>query len=122
MTPCGGKLTLAMTLENNSSVTCLLVISTIHNLSWAAHDKVGYVDPPVFKDALRKQPHIISPPRVHVGPPASISGFLILGQRGVGVMSGIEHSSRLGEVWTNMAHTVQTRKETVGKAVQPVIF
>ena len=79
-----------MTLENNSSVTCLLVISIIRNLSWVAHDKVGCVDPPVFKDALRKQPHIISPPRVHVGPPASFSGFLILGQRGLEVMSGIQ--------------------------------
>ena len=76
--------------EQQQRVTCLLAISIIHNLSWVAHDKVGYVDPPVFKDALRKQPHIISPPRVHVGPPASFSGFLILGQRGVGVMSGIE--------------------------------
>ena len=83
MTPCG-KVTLGMNLDNNSSIICLLVISIIHNLSWSTHDKVGCVDPPMFKDALRKQPNINSPPRVHVGPPASFSDFLILGQRGLG--------------------------------------
>ena len=96
MTPYG-KLTLEMIPENNRSVTCLLVISIIHNLSWVTHDKVGYVDPPMFKDALRKQPphHLTS--QGSRGSTCVHLRFPNFGSEGVGVMSGIYNSSRLGE-------------------------
>ena len=105
--------------------------------------KVGYVDPPVFKDLLRKQTHIISPLRVHRGstfstntpkystntsrilcapapaPPAPFSGFLILGRRGLRLCLGYRF---YWPCWTNMVRTqhiegigiVENWRETVG--------
>ena len=132
MTPCG-KLTLGMNLDNNSSIICLLVISIIHNLFWSTHDKVGCVDPPMFKDALRKQPNINSPPRVHVGPPASFSDFLILGQRGLGgyvwdtTLVGWVRAQLIrplldkhGSQSADWHWNVENRKETVGELCNPL--
>ena len=120
MTPCG-KLTLEMIPENNRSVTCLLVISIIHNLSWVTHDKVGYVDPPaVFKDALRKQPphHLTS--QGSRGSTCVHLRFPNFGSEGVGVMSGIYNSSRLGE---GTGHTAPATGQTwiVQRSSSPVV-
>ena len=83
-----------------------------HHLSWVAHDKVGCVDPPVFEDALRKQPHIISPPRVHIGSTCVLLRFPNFGSEGVGVMSGIEEGTfHTAQFWTNMDNTVQMSRE-----------
>ena len=56
MTPCGKLTSKDDPVQQQQRHISAFVISTYY-LSWVAHDKkVGCVDPPVFENALRKQP------------------------------------------------------------------